>query len=186
MIRSFLSRGLYLSSSPILIDLFFLDLIHYARLHTVCSVSSRICTFSLFTIKVLTRLFQVERPHKSFPFSLLPPISTLRGEAECVLEGSIPRQPHHCCSPSYLFCLSPFLLLYLSHPTFIVSSCMPACIYPRLRSTGGSLPVTLWHIAPGSRGNLLLSSQPFFSSPPHIQTCFETHFCCLFNAQGLC
>lgn len=40
--------------------------------------------------------------HSLFPSSL-PPLLILWGEAECVLQGSFPRQPHHCFSSSYLF-----------------------------------------------------------------------------------
>ena len=47
--------------------------------------------------------------HSLFPSSLLP----LWGEAECVLEGSIPRQPHRCFASSYL---SP-PLSFLSPPS---------------------------------------------------------------------
>lgn len=141
--------------------------------HTVSSVSSRVCTLSFFTFKVLTHLFQVKRPHKSFSFSLLLPISPfiLRGEAECVLEGSIPRQPHHCFSSSYLFPPSPFLLLWLSHPTFIVSDWMSASIYARLHSTGGSLIFSQWDSA-RSWGSLSLSNQPFFN----VQNYFDGWF----------
>lgn len=98
--------------------------------------------------------------HSLFLSSFLSPF-ILWGEAECVLEGSIPRQPHHRLSSSYLFPPSPFLLLQLSHPTFIVSDWMSASIYPRLHSTGSSLIFRLWHRA-CSCGSLLLSNQPFF------------------------
>lgn len=80
-----------------------------------------VCTPSFLTIKVLTRLFQAWLLHKSFPFSLLHPIASfLRGNAVCVFKGSIPRQPLHRFSSSYLLppcsfsssanCLIPLLL----------------------------------------------------------------------------
>ncbi len=49
--------------------------------------------------------------HSLFP-SYLISLFILWGEAECVLEGSIPRQPHSCFSSSYLFPLS-----FLSPPS---------------------------------------------------------------------
>lgn len=95
--------------------------------YTVCSISPCICAPSLFTIKVLTRLFQVERLHKSFSFSLLP-LFILWGEAECVLEGSIPWQPHRCFSSSHLRPLS-----FLSSPSVssdIYFHGLDVCMHP--------------------------------------------------------
>lgn len=106
--------------------------------------SLRVCTLSFFTIKVLTHLFQVWRLHKSFPFSLLHPIAliSLRKRRVC-LQGI---NPQTTAAPLLLVLsfLPPllFLLVQLSHPTFIVSDQMSASIQAatqRLRSTAGSL-----------------------------------------------
>lgn len=106
--------------------------------------SLRVCTLSFFTIKVLTHLFQVWCLHKSFPFSLLHPIAliSLRKRRVC-LQGI---NPQTTAAPLLLVLsfLPPllFLLVQLSHPTFIVSDQMSASIQAatqRLRSTAGSL-----------------------------------------------
>lgn len=104
----------------------------------------RVCTLSFFTIKVLTRLFQVWRLHKSFPFSPLHPIAliSLRKRRVC-LQGI---NPQTTAAPLLLVLsflpLLLFLLVQLSHPTFIVSDQMSASIQvatQRLRSEAGSL-----------------------------------------------
>lgn len=136
--------------------------------------SLRVCTLSFFTIKVLTHLFQVWRLHKSFPFSLLHPIAliSLRKRRVC-LQGI---NPQTTAAPLLLVLsfLPPllFLLVQLSHPTFIVSDQMSASIQAatqRLRSTAGSLiffPLLFFprprHSARLLCGTLLWSSQPFF------------------------
>lgn len=137
--------------------------------------SRRVCTLSFFTIKVLTRLFQVRRLHKSFPFSPLHPIGliSLRKRRVC-LQGI---NPQTTVAPLLLVLsfLPPllFLLVQLSHPTFIVSDQMSASIQAasqRLRSTAGSLilfffPSSIFlrprHSARSLCGTLLWSSQPF-------------------------
>lgn len=98
------------------------DLLHYAISFAASSIPSCICSLSVFTIKVLTHLFQVECLHKSFSFFLLPPIfiHSLRRSWVCL--GGI--NPQTTTSRLLLF-LSFFTLSFpsphLSHPTFIVS-----------------------------------------------------------------
>lgn len=122
----------------------FFSLTRYIMPYPYARRPPRVCTLSFFTIKVLTRLFQVCRLHKSFPFSLLHPIAliSLRKRRVC-LQGI---NPQTTAAPLLLVLsflpLLLFLLVQLSHPTFIVSDQMSASIQvatQRLHSTAGSL-----------------------------------------------
>lgn len=63
------------------------------------------CTLSLFTIKVLTHLFQVEHLHKSFSFSLLPQLSLFSEEKLSV--SSRDQSPDNHITASVLLIFSP-------------------------------------------------------------------------------
>lgn len=143
------------------------DLLHYAvPWH---SPPPRVCTLSFFTIKVLTRLFQVWRLHKSFPFSLHHPIALISPRKRRVCLQGI--NPQTTTAPLLLVLsflpLLLFLLVQLSHPTFIVSDQMSASIQvatQRLRSKASSLIFfpRPRHSARLLCGSLLWSSQFFF------------------------
>lgn len=68
---------------------FVFSLTHIIMRYTICSVPSCICTHSS-AMKAPTHLFQVERPHKSFSFSPLSPLRSLR-RSSAYLRGISPR-----------------------------------------------------------------------------------------------
>lgn len=71
--------------------------------HTLyCRLSLCLHSLILYYQSVDTSLSSVFISHSLFLSSLLSPLF-LWGKAECVFKGSIPRQPQHCLSSSYLF-----------------------------------------------------------------------------------
>ena len=132
-----LNNGMHATVCVLVPDMFFVDLFSSVWPLTLC-----------YTLYVLSRLefalsqslpskcwyisfkWSVFISHSLFP--LLPPISlhSLRRSWVC-LRGINPQTSTSLLLLFLSFSPSPFLLLHLSHPTFIVSGWMSAHIYPR-------------------------------------------------------